>query len=59
MEDWIHVNPNSGKGNNTVEITVDANTSSENRQGSIDIRTSTLNKILNIIQKEQIWKNLY
>lgn len=51
MEDWIHVNPNSGQGNNTVEITVDANESSEDRQGSVDIRTSTLNKILNIIQK--------
>lgn len=51
MEDWIHINPNSGQGNDTVEITVDANTSSEDRQASVDIKTSTLNKILSIIQK--------
>lgn len=51
MEDWIHINPNSGQGNDAVEITIDVNTSSEDRQGSIDVRTSTLNKILNIIQK--------
>lgn len=51
MEDWIHINPTSGQGNDTVEITVDANTSSEDRSTTIDVKTSTLNKILSIIQK--------
>lgn len=51
MENWIHINPNSGQGNDTIEITVDANSSSEDRSTTIDVKTSTLNKILSIIQK--------
>lgn len=51
MESWVHVEPVSGNGNDTVSITVDANNSSEERTTTINVETSTLNKILQIIQK--------
>lgn len=51
MESWVHVEPVSGNGNDTVNITVDANNSSEERTTTINVETSTLNKILQIIQK--------
>lgn len=51
MESWVHVEPISGNGNDTVNITVDTNNSSEERSTTINVETSTLNKILTIIQK--------
>lgn len=51
MESWVHVEPVSGNGNDTVSITVDANNTSEERTTTINVETSTLNKILQIIQK--------
>lgn len=53
MESWVHVEPISGNGNDTVNITVDTNNSSEERSTTINVETSTLNKILTIIQKGQ------
>ena len=51
MESWVHVEPISGNGDDTVSITVDTNDSSEERRTTINVATSTLNKILQIIQK--------
>lgn len=51
MESWVHVEPISGNGNDTVNITVDTNDSSEERSTTINVETSTLNKILTIIQR--------
>ena len=53
MESWIKVNKTSGTGNDTVSITVEPNESSEDRTGTVDVATSTLNKILSITQKGQ------
>lgn len=51
MESWVHVEPISGNGDDTVNITVDTNDSSEERSTTINVETSTLNKILTIIQR--------
>lgn len=51
MESWIKVNKTSGTGNDTVLITLEPNESSKDRTGTVDVTTSTLNKILNITQK--------
>ena len=51
MESWVHVTPVSGNGNDTVNITVDANNDSGNRTALIEASTSTLNKNLIITQK--------
>lgn len=51
MESWVHVEPISGNGDDTVSITVDANDSSKERRTTINVATSTLNKILQIIQR--------
>lgn len=51
MESWVHVEPISGNGNDTVNITVDTNDSLEERSTTINVETSTLNKILTIIQR--------
>lgn len=58
MESWVHVEPISGNGNDTVNITVDTNNSSEERSTTINVETSTLNKILTIIQKGQTDMNI-
>lgn len=51
MESWISVNKISGTGNGTVSITLEPNESSEDRTGTVNVDTSTLNKILSITQK--------
>lgn len=53
MESWIKVNKTSGTGNDTVSITLEPNESSKDRTGTVDVATSTLNKILSITQKSQ------
>lgn len=50
MESWIHVDPNVGSGNDTVQVTVDPNPTNGDRVGTIDVATSTLNKTVIIKQ---------
>lgn len=54
MESWVHVSPLEGTGNGEVQITVDTNNSSEDRITTVNVETSTLNKILTIIQKGKL-----
>ena len=58
MDSWIHVSPLEGTGDGEVQITVDANTSSEDRTTTVNVETSTLNKILTIIQKGKTDMNI-
>lgn len=59
MESWIHVSPTSGEGNGEVNITLDANDSSEDRTAEVSVITSTLNKILSITQKGLIMSSTF
>lgn len=48
MENWIHVNKNGGSNDDSVKITVDANTTSSERTGEIVIKGESSNKSISI-----------